>query len=188
MPGFIAKKLGMTRVLTDNGEFVAATVLDVSGNSVSQVKNTEKDKVAAIVIERPVAKRGLSIRKKQFTIAPESVFEKGQDISAALAKEVEFVRISGISKGKGFQGVIKRHNFHGMPGSHGAKYRRAPGSIGTRKPTRTMRGRKLPGHMGSDTITLKKVPVLDLDISKSLLVVRGPVPGSINSIVYITLL
>lgn len=188
MSGYIAKKLGMTRVLTENGDFVAATVLDISGNSVEQVKTQEKDNVTAIVVKRPVAKRGLSVRKKQFIVADASAYEKGQDLTADLAKEVAFVRITGTSKGKGFQGAMKRHNFHGMPGSHGAKYRRAPGSIGTRKPTRTMRGRKLPGHMGSDTKTLTKVPVMDLDLHRSLLVVRGPVPGSINSLVYITLL
>jgi len=188
MSGYIAKKLGMTRVLTENGEFVPATVLDVSMNAVDQVKTEEKDGVNAIVVARKLSAASKNVRKKQYRVENVDAFKKGQDITLDLADEAKAVRITGVSKGKGFQGVVKRYNFGGGRATHGGKYRKAPGSIGTRKPTKVMKGRKLPGHMGSDTITLREVPVLDMDKDNALLVVKGPVPGSMNEFVYVTLL
>ena len=188
MAGLIAEKLGMTRIIQEGGIIVPVTVLKVQGNVVVQVKSKEKDLVDAVLVGIP-AKKGNNkfSAQKQFGIEEGASFDRGQELGLALLEGVEEVKITGTSKGKGFQGVMKRHNFGGMGAGHGHKYRRAPGSIGTRKPRRTMKGRKLPGHMGTDTITLRNVPVLDIDKSHSLVVVKGPIPGSIGSFVYITI-
>lgn len=186
MSGLITRKLGMTRVVTETGDFVAATVLEVADMKVTQVKMAPKDNVRAIVLSGSFSSRKKPV-VKQFRIGEDANFEKDQTIGLEGLSSDSVVELTSISKGKGFQGVIKRHNFGGMRATHGSKYRRAPGSIGTRKPTKVMKGRKMPGHMGTDKITLKKVPVLDIVPQKKLLVVKGPVPGAINSIVYITL-
>lgn len=176
----------MTRVVTETGDFVAATVLEVADMTVAQVKMAPKDNVRAIVLSGSFASRKKPILK-QFRISEEATYEKGQSVGLDGVSADSVIELTSISKGKGFQGVMFRHNFGGGRATHGGKYRRAPGSIGTRKPTKVYKGRKMPGHMGTDTITLKKVPVLDVVPQKNLLVVKGPVPGSVNSIVYITL-
>ncbi|PIV90078.1 50S ribosomal protein L3 [Candidatus Gracilibacteria bacterium CG17_big_fil_post_rev_8_21_14_2_50_48_13] len=186
MSGLIARKLGMTRVVTETGDFVPATVLEVADMTVAQVKMPPHDNVRAIVLSGSFASRKKPILK-QFRVSEDDAFEKGQTISLDGVSSDSVVELTSISKGKGFQGVMFRHNFGGGRATHGGKYRRAPGSIGTRKPTKVYKGRKMPGHMGVDQITLKKVPVLDVVQAKRLLVVKGPVPGAIDSIVYITL-
>lgn len=186
MSGLITRKLGMTRVVTETGDFVAATVLEVADMKVAQVKMAPKDNVRAIVLTGSFSTRKNPVLK-QFKISEEATFEKDQVVGLESISADSVVELTSVSKGKGFQGAMKRHNFGGMRATHGAKYRRAPGSIGTRKPRKVYKGRKMAGHMGSDTVTLKKVPVLDVVPQKKLLVVKGPVPGAINSIVYITL-
>ena len=187
MAGLIAEKIGMTQVKNEQGHIIPATLLRVSTHKVLQVKNMEKDNVDAVVVG---AKYSESKKKysqvKQFALTEGKASEKDQEYGVDILDGVEEIRISALSKGKGFQGGIKRHNFKGGRGSHGAKYVRAIGSIGTRKPRRTHKGRKMPGHMGSDVITLQGVPVLDLDKNHSLVVVKGPVPGSYGTIVYIS--
>lgn len=173
-------------MVTETGDFVAATVLEVADMKVTQVKTPPHDNVRAIVLSGSFSSRKKPVLK-QFRVSEEATFEKDQTVGLDLVSSESVIELTSVSKGKGFQGVMKRYNFGGGRATHGGKYRRAPGSIGTRKPTKVMKGRKLPGHMGSDTITLKKVPVLDVVPQKNLLVVKGPVPGSVNSIVYITL-
>lgn len=186
MAGLIAEKLGMTRVVQEDGTFVPASVLQVPNATVLQVKTKEKDNVEAIVISTFKKDAKTSRARKQFKISDGESFEKGQELTVSLLEGKEVIQVTGTSKGQGYQGVVKRHGFAGMPGGHGHRYRKAPGSIGCRKPRRTQKGKRLPGQMGVDTITLKKVPVLDIDLKKGLVVLKGPVPGAIGSLVYLT--
>lgn len=187
MAGIIAEKIGMTQVKNEQGNFIPATVLKVKGHKVLQVKTSEKDNVNAVVVGTDFSEKKKSYSKiKQFPQNDTFTQEKDQEYSVELLEGVENVRISAVSKGKGFQGGMKRHNFKGGRASHGAKYIRAIGSIGNRKPRRTRPGRKMPGHMGLDLVTLRKVPVMDIDTTLSLLVVKGAVPGSQGSTVYIS--
>ena len=172
--------------MNEAGEFVAATVLKVEKNSVHQVKTQEKDGVSAVVIASKAIPSAKKSYLKQFMLKEGESFEKGAEMELSIMKDISEVNIMSFSKGKGFQGVMKRHNFHGMRATHGSKYRRAPGSIGTRKPRRTKRGQKMPGIMGGDRVTLHSIPVLDIDKKNQLLVVKGPVPGSINALVYVS--
>lgn len=183
MPGLITKKIGMTRIINKNGEFVPVTLLLVEKNKVIQVKTPEKDGVSAVVL-RTSDKRN---ETKQFNLAEGATFNIGDELGVDICKDVETIKVSAISKGKGFQGVMKRYNFSGGRATHGGKYRRAPGSIGTRKPRRTKRGQKMPGHMGSERVTLTR-PVVDIDTARNLIAVKGSVPGSYRSIVYVTTL
>ena len=113
-------------------------------------------------------------------------FEQGQDITVDLFAKDEVVTVSGISKGKGFAGVMKRHNFSGGPGGHGSMFKRAPGSIGASAyPSRVMPGKKLPGRMGMDKVTVKNLKVVDVKKEHNLLFLRGAVPGAKNGIVLI---
>lgn len=112
--------------------------------------------------------------------------EKGAEITLDMLEGVELVTLTGISKGKGFQGAMKRWNFSGGPASHGSKFHRALGSIGKRKPRRTKPGKKMHGHMGLDTITLKKIPLVLVNKDLRVIAVKGPVPGARNSLVTLT--
>lgn len=183
MPGLITKKIGMTRIINEKGEFVPVTLLLVEKNTVIQVKTPEKDGVSAVVL-RTSDKRN---ETKQFNLAEGAEYHIGDELGVDLCKDIEIVKVSAISKGKGFQGAMKRHNFGGGRATHGGKYRRAPGSIGTRKPRRTKRGQKMPGHMGCDRVTLKRL-LVDIDSARNLIAVKGPVPGAYRSIVYVTTL
>lgn len=183
MPGLITKKIGMTRIVNKNGEFVPVTLLLVEKNTVVQVKTPEKDGVSAVVL-RTSDKRN---ETKQFNLPEGAEYQIGDELGVDMYKDAETVKVSAISKGKGFQGAMKRHNFGGGRATHGGKYRRAPGSIGTRKPRRTKRGQKMPGHMGSERVTLTR-PLVDVDSTRNLIAVKGSVPGAYRSIVYVTTL
>ena len=157
MAGIIAKKLEMTRVVRD-GVFTPVTLVEVPEASISQIKTLETDGYSAVVIKSTDGKKETM---REFD--HDGVFAgmaKGDAVTLDVLDGVEFVTISGISKGKGYQGAMKRWNFAGGPASHGSKFHRALGSIGTRKPRRTKPGKKMHGHMGLDRITLKKTPVV----------------------------
>lgn len=187
MAGLIAEKIGMTQVKNDKGHFIPGTVLRVKNHKVLQVKTKENDNVDAVVVGTKYSESKKSFGEiKQFPISEGKGAEKDAEYGVDILEGIEEVKITGVSKGKGFQGGMKRHNFGGGRGSHGAKYIRAIGSIGNRKPRRTRPGRKMPGHMGADVISLRGVPLLDIDTNNSLFVVKGAVPGSQGSTVYIT--
>lgn len=187
MAGIIAEKIGMTQVKNDQGNFVPATLLKVKSHKVLQVKTVEKDNVSAVVVGTDFSEKKKKFANvKQFPISDGLAQEKDHEYSVEVLEGIETVKISAVSKGKGFQGGMKRHNFGGGRASHGAKYIRAIGSIGTRKPRRTRPGRKMPGHLGLDLVTLRKVPVLDVDKNLSLVAVKGAVPGAQGSTVYIS--
>jgi large subunit ribosomal protein L3 len=192
--GIIGKKVGMTQVFSKEGKWVPVTVLQAGPCKVTQVKTADKDGYAALQLgyeeQKPrrvvkpllghFTKNGLKPAKtvREFRVEDPTIFQVGQDITLDILKDVKWVDIQGVSKGKGFQGVVRRHNFKGGRGSHGSMFHRAPGSIGASSdPSRVLKGLRMPGHMGDATTTAKKLLVVDVDAEKNLLLVRGSVPG-----------
>lgn len=180
MAGIIGKKLEMTRVL-HNGAFTPVTLIKVPTLKVAQVKTLEKDGYTAVVISMTDGKSE-TLREVSAT-GPLASLEKGAEISLDILEGVEMVDLFGISKGKGYQGAMKRWNFSGGPASHGSKFHRALGSIGNRKPRRTKPGKKMNGHMGLDKVTLKSVPLVLVNKDLRVIAVKGPVPGARNSLI-----
>ena len=180
----------MTRVFQDDGCVIPITVVECEPNEVVQVKTTEKDGYPAVVLGFSALKRPSKNKKfyhtREFRIAEGETFTKGDKITVDLFKEVGEVEVTGISKGKGFQGVMKRHNFHGGPASHGSTQHREGGSVGQRaKPGRVEKGKKMAGHMGFGSVTKRNIKVSYLDPEKNLIGLKGPVPGPIGSLVII---
>jgi large subunit ribosomal protein L3 len=180
MPGIIAKKVEMTRLLK-NDTFIPVTLCKFPETKVIQIKTLQKEGYEAIVLQSHFGKQEV-IREFSMTGTYASL-NVGDAITLDMLDGVEIVSLQGISKGKGFAGVMKRYNFAGGPKSHGSKFHRSIGSIGTRKPRRTKPGQRMHGHMGLDTITLAKVPVELVNKELGIVAVRGPVPGARNSIV-----
>jgi len=197
--GLLGKKLGMTQVF-DESRFTPVTVIEAGPCRVVTVKTKEKDGYEAVqlsfgeVKERKLSRAELGhLQKKQ---APASrvlrEFKKdgevteGQSVTVSMFKKGDWVDVIGISKGKGFQGVVKRHHYAGGPESHGSMFHRAPGSIGASSfPSRVWKGKSLPGHMGSERVTTQRLKVIESRPDEHLLFVRGAVPGAANGIVVI---
>ncbi|SCZ08767.1 50S ribosomal protein L3 [Alkaliphilus peptidifermentans] len=194
MKGIVGKKVGMTQVFNEDGLVIPVTVIEVEPNVVTQVKTVEKDGYNALQIgygtikeknvSKPMkghfSKAGVTYKRlvKEFKVENPSEFTVGQEIKADLFKAGDKVDITGISKGKGFQGVIKRHGQSRGPMAHGSRYHRRPGSMGaTSTPGRVFKGKKLPGHMGNVKITVQNLEIVMVDINKNVLLVKGAVPG-----------
>lgn len=204
MPGMIGKKVGMTSLFDANGKNLPCTVIEVGPCVVTQIKTTETDGYEAIQIaygdksEKNVAKAQIAHFKKAGTTPKQNVIEidsiegevnLGDEIAVDMFVEGEYVDVAGNSKGKGFQGVVKRHNFGGVGQStHGQHNRlRAPGSIGAGSdPSRVFKGMKMAGRMGGKRTMVENLEVLKVDKERNLLVVKGSIPGAKNSIVIIT--
>ncbi len=207
MPGMIGKKIGMTSLFDENGKNLPCTVIEVEPNVVTQIKNTEKDGYDAVQLAHgeqkesrvPASmqghfkKAGVSPRKtvREFDADFKDIeLKEGMEISIdQFIQEGQFVDISGTSKGKGFQGVVKRHGFGGVgQATHGQHNRlRAPGSIGAGSdPSRVFKGMRMAGRMGGAMTMVENLRVLKVDAEKNLLVVKGSVPGPKNSILIIT--
>jgi large subunit ribosomal protein L3 len=180
MAGIIGKKLEMTRVI-HNGTFTPVTLIKVPILIVAQIKTVEQDGYSALVIAMTDGKR-TTLRETSIT-GPFVWLEKGAEITLDMLEGVATLDVSSISKGKGFQGAMKRWNFSGGPGGHGHKYTRSLGSIGTRKPRRTKLGKKMHGHMGLDKITLKDVPLVLINKELRVIAVKGPIAGARNSLI-----
>lgn len=189
MPGILGRKIGMTRIIEDDGRVIPLTVVLCEPNEVTQIKTTEKDGYPAIVLgfdkrKNPTKNKHFYF-KKEFRITDPNAFKKGDQIKVDMFAAGEKVRITGVSKGKGFQGVIKRFHFAGGPASHGSHSHREPGSIGARaKPGRVHKGKKLPGHMGTDTKTTW-TEVVYINPEKHLVGLKGPLPGANKSLIII---
>ncbi|GKS14433.1 50S ribosomal protein L3 [Paenibacillus chitinolyticus] len=199
MKGILGKKLGMTQVFTPEGNVVPVTVIQAGPCVVLQKKDVDNDGYESIQIgfadkkEKNATKPEVGHAKKANTAPKRYVkefrgvalgeYEVGQELKADLFSEGEFVDVSGTSKGKGFQGVIKRHNQHTGPMSHGSRYHRGPGSMGSIAANRVMKGKKLPGHMGSETVTLQNLQVIKVDAERNVILVKGSIPGPKNSYV-----
>lgn len=196
MIGIIAKKVGMSRVFRETGEAVAVTYLEVSPNTVVRTKTKEKDGYDAVVlgVEPKEWKTGNGKEMKRYKVQKEwqvdslDGYAPGTTLTAELLPVDATVTVTAISKGKGFQGVVKRFHFGGGPGSHGSHFKREPGSIGMRTdPGRIFRGRAMAGHMGLEQVTVKNRAVLVSDAKKNLVGISGPVPGPNGATVFLTL-
>lgn len=199
--GIFAHKIGMSQVYGENGELIPVTVLKMETWVVSQVKTKEKDGYEALQLASG-PKRAVNSTKAEKGHLAKAGFENGayhvkelrQDLPAgvtagakvdigSLAKG-DVVRITSRSKGKGFHGSVRRFGFAGGPASHGSKFHRQPGSSGNRTwPGRVMPGKKFPGHLGDDTVTVRNVRVVDVLADEGVVLVKGPVPGSRNTLV-----
>lgn len=188
--GILGKKLGMTRIIKDDGRVIPITVVQCSPNVITQVKTEEKDGYPAIVLGFAAYAKPGKCKKfqhvKEVRIESQGEYEKGGTVTVEIFEEGEKVNIVGTTKGKGFQGHIKRHNFGRGPETHGSHHHREPGSVGScAKPGRVHRGKKMAGRMGNDRMSLRDVEIIYKDLEKNLLGVKGPVPGAINSLVLI---
>ena len=195
--GLVGRKVGMTRIFTDEGDSIPVTVLDVSDNRVAQVKSAENDGYCAVQIvcgtrrasrvnkalAGHYAKAGVEAGSliREFRITPEEAagFAPGAQLGPDVFKVGQRVDIAGTTIGKGFAGVIKRHHFSSNRASHGNSITtRAPGSIGqAQDPGRVLRGKKMPGHLGNKQRTAQNLEIVRIDAERKLLLVRGAVPG-----------
>ena len=198
--GIIGKKLGMSQIF-DGRDMVPVTVIQAGPCKVVQKKTAEKDGYEALQLafeeERKQGRvtKALSGHFKKAQTPPHRYlrevrmtgFEQGQDVKVDIFQKGDLVKVTGVSKGKGFAGVMKRHNFRGGPGGHGSMFNRAPGSIGASAyPSRVMPGKKLPGHMGTATVSMKNIKVVEVRPEQNLLLVLGAVPGGDNALIMIT--
>ena len=189
MPGILGKKIGMTRLIQDDGCVIPLTVVECAPNTVVQVKTVEKDGYPALVLGFDALKK--PSKNKKFRFLREFRIEGGDykagDVISLDQFEVgESAKITSTSKGKGFQGVMKRHHFRGGPRTHGSHFKREPGAIGARaRPGKVFKGMRMAGHMGLDTVTVEEVEVVYVDKAKNLIGLKGPVAGSKGSLVII---
>jgi len=164
---------------------VPVTLVLVETVEIVQVKTVEKDHYQAVVLGAEKLKHPSKNHHfhlvKEFKVEELAGVERGQTLGIETLEGVESVTVSAVSKGKGFQGCVVRHNFSIHPHSHGHKHIRAPGSIGVRKARRTQRGQRLPGHMGAERVTLKDRPIVQVDVANKLVAIKGPIPGAMRS-------
>jgi large subunit ribosomal protein L3 len=195
MPGLIAKKLGMSRIFLESGEAIPVTYLHVEPNTIVRTKTVEKDGYNAVIlgVQPKVVKTRKGKEHTRFAVQKEwhveslEGLEPGKHVTAELLPSKSSVTITGTSKGKGFQGVMKRYHFAGGPGSHGSHFKREPGSIGMRaRPGRIFKGHRMAGHMGHETVTLKHRPIITTDPAKGVIAVKGPIPGPSGALVFLT--
>ena len=200
--GIIGRKVGMTQIFDEKGNVIPVTVIETEGNIVTQVKTTKTDGYNAIQlgygdikdkhINKPekghFAKAKLANKKhlREFRLEDISTYKVGDEVKADIFESGEKVDVQGTTKGKGFQGVIKRHGQHRGPMGHGSMYHRRPGSMGsTSTPGRVFKGKKLPGHMGRVTVTIQNLDVVRVDLDKNVILVKGSVPGCKGAILKI---
>ncbi len=197
MKAILGKKIGMTNYFGKNGEMVPVTLVEAGPCVVTQIRNTEKDGYEAMQIgfgetkklSKPILghlkKSGSKPRfLKEVKIVGEDM-KVGDAIMCDVFKEGEKIHVTGVSKGKGFAGTIKRHNFHRGPMTHGSRNQRRPGSIGAMFPQHVFKGRKLPGQMGHAKTTVKNLTIEKVDAEKNVLAIKGAVPGPRKSVVLI---
>lgn len=206
MKGILGRKIGMTQVFATNGKLVPVTVIEVEPNVVSQIKTKANDGYDAIqlaAVEKKTKKGNFSRGNKPETghlkkanTTPKrflrelrgvnvSEYSLGQVIKADIFSAGEMVDVTGTSKGKGTQGVIKRWNQSRGPMSHGSQYHRGVGSLGTMLPMRVLPGKKMPGHMGVEQVTVQNLEVIQIDLENNVILVKGNVPGPKKSLVLI---
>ncbi len=190
MSGILGKKIGMTRLIQDDGRVIPLTVVECTPNTVLQVKTVKADGYPALVLGFDAYNKPTKNRKfkhvKEFRVEESAEHKIGDLITAQVFAAGDMVKVTSTSKGKGFQGVIKRHNFSRGPETHGSHHHREPGSIGAcSRPGKVHKGKKMAGRMGSDTVTLNSVEVVYLDLEKNLLGLKGPVPGGNGTLVSI---
>ena len=201
MKGILGKKIGMTQVFTKNGKLIPVTVIEVEPNVVTQIKTVEKDGYDAIQLGCETVREKVSNKPKmghtnKANTTPKRFLREirgvnvndytlGQTISVDIFEAGEIVDVTGTSKGKGFQGVIKRHNQSTGPMGHGSQYHRGVGSLGTMLPMHVLKGKKMPGQMGNVQRTVQNLEIISVDTENNCLLVKGNVPGAKKSLVII---
>ncbi|MFC7372658.1 50S ribosomal protein L3 [Fictibacillus iocasae] len=199
--GILGKKIGMTQVFAENGDMIPVTVVEIAPNVVLQKKSVENDGYEAIQLgfddkkaarsNKPeaghAAKASTSPKRyvKEFRNVDVAAYEVGQEVKVDIFAEGDVVDVTGTSKGKGFQGVIKRHGQSRGPMSHGSRYHRRPGSMGAVDPNRVFKGKALPGRTGGDVVTVQNLEVVRVDAERNVILIKGNVPGAKKS--YVTI-
>ena len=200
--GILGRKIGMTQIFSAQGELIPVTVIEAEANVVLQVKTAETDGYQAVQLgfcdkkENRAAKPEVGHAAKANTnpkrfvkeIAGEEMncFKAGDEVKVNIFTECEIVDVPGTSKGKGYAGVIKRHNFHRGPMAHGSGYHRGTGSMGSIDAARIKKGKKLAGRLGGETTTVQNLEVVKVDVEKNIILIKGNVPGAKKSFVMIT--
>lgn len=201
MKGILGRKIGMTSVFNKSGKLIPVTVVEVTPNVVSQIKTKEKDGYDAIQLAFCDKREKLSNKPetghlKKANTSPKRFLKElrgievanyslGDEIKADIFTEGEMVDVTGTSKGKGTQGVIKRYNQTRGPMGHGSQYHRGVGSLGTMLPMRVLPGKKLPGRMGNDKVTVQNLEIVSIDLENNVILIKGNVPGPKKSLVVI---
>ena len=201
MKGILGKKIGMTQVFTKEGKLIPVTVIEVEPNVVTQIKTVEKDGYDAIQLGTDTKREKVSTKAevghaKKANTTPKRFLKEirgvnvndytlGQTVGVDIFEAGEIVDVTGTSKGKGFQGVIKRHNQSRGPMGHGSQYHRGVGSLGTMLPMHVLKGKKMPGHMGNVQRTVQNLEVVQVDTENNVILVKGNVPGPKKALVVI---
>ena len=202
MIGIIGKKIGMTQLFGEKGDVLPVTVIQAGPCTVTEVRTSPRDGYTAVQLgfgtnketrfKRPVLgqfkKRNLTPSRhlKEFRVAEVDAYQVGQSLTVSLFEKGEYVDVQGVTKGRGFAGVVKRHKFVAGHASHGPTAGKQPGSIGASAyPSRVIKGKRLPGRMGGVNLTTKNLEVVAVDPEQDLLMVRGAVPGPVNGLVFI---
>ena len=202
MIGLIGRKVGMTQIFGDKGEVVPVTVIEAGPCTITEVRTTPRDGYVAVQLgfgtnkesrfRKPVLgqfkKRNLTPSRhlKEFRVASTEGLEVGQSLTVALFEAGQSVDVQGVTKGRGFAGVVKRHGFVAGHASHGPTAGKQPGSIGASAyPSRVVKGKRLPGRMGGENLTIKNLKVVSVDPEQNMMLVRGAIPGPTNGLVLI---
>ncbi|HDU1274427.1 TPA: 50S ribosomal protein L3 [Listeria monocytogenes] len=199
--GILGRKVGMTQVFTENGELIPVTVIEAAQNVVLQKKTVETDGYEAVQIGFEDKRAILSNKPEQGHVAKANTtpkrfirefrdvnldeYEIGAEVKVDVFAEGDIIDATGVSKGKGFQGVIKRHGQSRGPMAHGSRYHRRPGSMGPVAPNRVFKNKLLPGRMGGEQITIQNLEIVKVDVEKNVLLVKGTVPGAKKALVQI---
>ncbi|MBC2039434.1 50S ribosomal protein L3 [Listeria marthii] len=199
--GILGRKVGMTQVFTENGELIPVTVIEAAQNVVLQKKTVETDGYEAVQIGFEDKRAILSNKPEQGHVAKANTtpkrfirefrdvnldeYEIGAEVKVDVFAEGDIIDATGVSKGKGFQGVIKRHGQSRGPMAHGSRYHRRPGSMGPVAPNRVFKNKLLPGRMGGEQITIQNLEIVKVDVEKNVLLVKGNVPGAKKALVQI---
>ncbi|GEK34076.1 50S ribosomal protein L3 [Kurthia sibirica] len=197
--GILGRKIGMTQVFAENGDLIPVTVVEATPNVVLQKKSVDTDGYEAIQLgfedkreklsNKPakghVAKANTAPKRfiREIRDADLAEYEVGQEVNVEIFAEGDVVDVTGVTKGKGFQGVIKRHGQSRGPMSHGSRYHRRPGSMGPVAPNRVFKQKKLPGQMGGTVVTIQNLTIVKVDVERNLLLVKGNIPGSKKALV-----
>ncbi|MGG2057083.1 50S ribosomal protein L3 [Lysinibacillus pakistanensis] len=197
--GILGRKIGMTQVFAENGDLIPVTVIEATPNVVLQKKTVETDGYEAIQVGFEDKRIKLSNKPEQGHVAKANTapkrfirefrnvnvgeYEVGQEVKVEIFAEGDVIDVTGVTKGKGFQGVIKRHGQSRGPMAHGSRYHRRPGSMGPVAPNRVFKQKKLPGQMGGTVVTIQNLEIVKVDAERNLLLVKGNVPGSKKALV-----
>lgn len=197
--GILGRKIGMTQVFAENGDLIPVTVIEAAPNVVLQKKTVEVDGYESVQLGFDDKREKLSNKPEKGHVAKANTapkrfirelrnvnladYEIGQEVKVDVFAEGDVVDVTGTTKGKGFQGVIKRHGQSRGPMSHGSRYHRRPGSMGPVAPNRVFKQKKLPGQMGGNTVTIQNLHIVKVDAERNLLLIKGNVPGARKSLI-----